>query len=64
MNKAKRLRIMRIGTLSILLLLVFMAEEQRTEKLVLHGRHWVDLSPEWAERLLSWRHTGFSIHSP
>ena len=21
------------------------------------------LSPEWAERLLSWRHTGFSIHS-
>ena len=24
------------------------------------GRH---LSPEWAERLLSWRHTGFSVHS-
>jgi len=21
------------------------------------------LSPEWAERLLSWRHTGFSVHS-
>jgi hypothetical protein len=21
------------------------------------------LSPEWAERLLSWRHTGFSAHS-
>ena len=21
------------------------------------------LSPEWADRLLSWRHTGFSIHS-
>ena len=20
------------------------------------------LSPEWAERLLSWRHTGFSVH--
>ena len=20
-------------------------------------------SPEWAERLLSWRHTGFSVHS-
>ena len=22
------------------------------------------LSPEWAERLLSWRHTGFNVHSP
>jgi len=22
------------------------------------------LSPEWAERLLSGRHTGFSVHSP
>jgi len=21
------------------------------------------LSPEWAERILSWRHTGFSVHS-
>ncbi|MCJ7588978.1 MAG: transposase [Candidatus Aminicenantes bacterium] len=21
------------------------------------------LSPEWAERLLSWRHTGFNVHS-
>jgi hypothetical protein len=21
------------------------------------------LSPEWADRLLSWRHTGFSVHS-
>ena len=21
------------------------------------------LSPEWAERLLSWRYTGFSVHS-
>ena len=21
------------------------------------------LGPEWAERLLSWRHTGFSVHS-
>jgi len=21
------------------------------------------LSPEWAARLLSWRHTGFSVHS-
>jgi len=21
------------------------------------------MSPEWAERLLSWRHTGFSVHS-
>ena len=21
------------------------------------------LNPEWAERLLSWRHTGFSVHS-
>jgi hypothetical protein len=21
------------------------------------------LSPEWAERLLSWRQTGFNIHS-
>jgi hypothetical protein len=21
------------------------------------------LSPEWAKRLLSWRHTGFSVHS-
>jgi hypothetical protein len=22
------------------------------------------LSPEWAERILSWRHTGFNAHSP
>ena len=22
------------------------------------------LSPEWAERLLSWRHAGFNVHSP
>jgi len=21
------------------------------------------LSPEWAERILSWRHTGFNVHS-
>jgi cbb3-type cytochrome oxidase cytochrome c subunit len=21
------------------------------------------LNPEWAERLLSWRHTGFNVHS-
>jgi hypothetical protein len=21
------------------------------------------LSPEWADRLLSWRHTGFNVHS-
>jgi hypothetical protein len=21
------------------------------------------LSPEWAERLLNWRHTGFNVHS-
>jgi hypothetical protein len=21
------------------------------------------LSPEWAERILAWRHTGFSVHS-
>jgi len=21
------------------------------------------LSPEWAERILSWRHSGFSVHS-
>jgi len=21
------------------------------------------LSPEWVERILSWRHTGFSVHS-
>jgi hypothetical protein len=21
------------------------------------------LSPEWGERLLSWRHTGFNVHS-
>jgi hypothetical protein len=21
------------------------------------------LSPEWAERLLAWRHTGFNVHS-
>lgn len=24
---------------------------------------WELLSPEWAERILSWRHTGFSVHS-
>ena len=24
---------------------------------------WELLSPEWAERLLSWRHTGFNVHS-
>jgi len=21
------------------------------------------LSPEWAERIFSWRHTGFNVHS-
>jgi hypothetical protein len=21
------------------------------------------LNPEWAERILSWRHTGFNVHS-
>ena len=21
------------------------------------------MSPEWAERILSWRHTGFNVHS-
>jgi ribosomal protein S27E len=24
---------------------------------------WALLSPEWAERILSWRHTGFNVHS-